>query len=96
MPDTIKIKLLATLRELAGGHKELDLACPPDSTVNDLIATIQQASPPLHGKMIGADGELTGMVHIFVNGRNIDWLDGRETVITPKDVITLIPPVAGG
>ncbi len=40
--------------------------------------------------------DLTGQVHILVNGRNIMWLQGLDTPISEADNVVLIPPVAGG
>ena len=33
---------------------------------------------------------------VLVNGRNIATLDGVETVLKDGDVVTLLPPFAGG
>ena len=41
-------------------------------------------------------GELTGLVHILVHGRNIQWLQGLDTPICEQDILTFLPPSAGG
>ncbi|MGF1506197.1 MAG: MoaD/ThiS family protein [Chloroflexi bacterium] len=88
------IKLLATLRDVAGTSR---LDVPFDTgTVHDLTAAISRVSPALAGEMLDDHGNLSGLVHIFVNGRNIEWLNGMDTVIEEGDSLTLIPPTAGG
>jgi MoaD family protein len=96
MAETIlTIKLYAMLRDLAGGST-LDVAFTPGGTVRDLVAAIAAACPPLGAKMLNGEGELSGLVSVLVEGRNVEWLDGMDTVIHAGDEIALIPPAAGG
>ena len=64
--------------------------------VRELIAGIRQVNPALGEKIAASDGQLSGLVHIFVDGRNIDWLQGLDTVVTDQNDLFMIPPVAGG
>ncbi len=89
------VKLYANLREIAGG-KRIDVPFEHGGTVRDLLAALQQAHPELAGQIVGPDGELTGLAHVFVDGRNVIWLENQDTVIKPGASIDLIPPVAGG
>lgn len=89
------IKLFATLRDLTG-KKTLTLPFEDGQTVRKLIADIEQLEPNLHHEIVGADGNLTGLVHILVHGRNIEWLNGLETTIKTDDIVVLLPPSAGG
>ena len=91
----LTIRLFATLRDIAGS-KTLAVPFESGGTVRDLIEAIWQVKPELAAKILDEDEELTGLVHIFVHGRNIIWLDGLDTVITGTDDLVLIPPVAGG
>ncbi|GAB4476053.1 MAG: MoaD family protein [Anaerolineae bacterium] len=89
------IKLLATLRDLAGA-RELQVSLEPGQSVRHLVQAVAAAAPRIGEKMLDEQGELTGVVHIFINGRNIQWLQGLDTIIEEGDEITLIPPAAGG
>jgi len=89
------IKLFATLRDIAN-TKELLVPFTPGQTVRQLTQDIATACPPLGEKMLTPDGELSGLVHILVHGRNVQWLQGLETTIQADDLLTLIPPSAGG
>lgn len=88
------IKLVASLRELAGG-REIDVPFE-GGTVHELLEAICIASPALYHKIVAEDGTLTGLVHVFVDGRNIAWLNGLDTPIDESHELMLIPPVAGG
>lgn len=94
MPEK-KLKLFSTLRD-AVGLKELTIPVESGQTVREMINVIGGFNPVLREKIIEESGELTGLVHILVNGRNIMWLQGLETVLTENDDIILLPPTAGG
>jgi MoaD family protein len=88
------LKLFATLRDVVGAPT-ITVAFE-QGTVRDLIGAIRQAHPALADQIVDGRGEMTGLVHIFVEGRNIDWLQHLDTHIAATDDVFLIPPVAGG
>lgn len=90
-----KIRLFATVRAEVG-EKYITVPFESGGTVRDLIDQIIARYPTLGGKMLDEAGELTSAVHVFVHGRNIEWLDGLDTVITESDEVFLMPPTAGG
>ncbi len=90
-----RVKLYSILRD-AVGAKELVIPFENIHTVRDMIRVIGAVNPTLGAKIIGQDGELTGLVHILVHGRNIMWLQGLDTLVSDKDEVVLIPPTAGG
>jgi sulfur-carrier protein len=90
-----RLKLYSTLRD-AVGAKELVIPFQNITTVRDMIRVIGTINPTLGAKIVNEDGELSGLVHILVHGRNIMWLQGLDTVVSDKDEIVLIPPTAGG
>ncbi len=88
------IKLFATLRDVAGAK---EISVPFDTgTVRDLIAAIRQVNPTLGDKILDGDGQLSGLVQIFVDGRHIDWLQGLDTPVSDQNDLFLVPPIAGG
>ncbi len=93
--STKTLKLFATLRDLAG-TKEVSIAFQDGQTVRQLVSTIQTAVPKVGELILNEDGTLSDAVQIFVHGRNVIWLNGLDTTIRDEDIITLIPPSAGG
>jgi len=89
------IRLFATLRDLTG-VKELTIPFTDGQTVREMLTTVVQAQPALGEKIFDASGEMTGLVHVLVHGRNIMWLNGLDTVVRESDLIVLLPPSAGG
>lgn len=94
MPEK-KLKLFSTLRD-AVGLKELIIPVENGQTIREMIDVIGGFNQVLREKIIEESGELTGLVHILVNGRNIMWLQGLDTVLSENDDIILLPPTAGG
>ena len=95
MSDKKIIKLNATLRDIVG-EKTIEVPFQDGQTVRDLMNDIQTLQPALHAEILDREGNLTGMVHVLIHGRNIDWLQGMDTVIEDHHQIVLMPPSAGG
>lgn len=91
----IAVKLYATLRDIAGA-KKLDVPFNYGGTARELMQAIAQASPSLGEKLLDGEGKPTGFAHIFVDGRNVMWLEDMDTVVESGSDVDLIPPVAGG
>lgn len=91
----VTVTLYATLREVGGG-KYVDVPFERGGTVRDFVEALNQSHPELAELIVNGNGELSGEVHVFVQGRNVVWLDDLNTVIGDDDAIDLIPPVAGG
>lgn len=92
---TKEIKLFATLRDLVQA-KKIEVELSDGQTVAELLETIRGSYPELIDEILTPDGELTGLVHILVHGRNIYWLDGLQTRVKSSDILVFMPPSAGG
>jgi sulfur-carrier protein len=92
---TKTIKLFATLRDIAG-MREMQVEFREGETVRELLADVTAQHPTLGAAIWTPDGNLTGLVHILVHGRNIEWLNGLDTVIKADDQLVFLPPSAGG
>ncbi|MEM9950070.1 MAG: ubiquitin-like small modifier protein 1 [Chloroflexota bacterium] len=89
------VRLFATLRDIAG-QKEITVPFEDGQTVRQFLATVTDIMPELGHEILDETGELTGLVHVMVHGRNIHWLDGLDTTIKASDQLVLMPPSAGG
>ena len=90
----ITIRAFADYREIIG--KEVELVLPKGTTIGALLSDICERYPELRRQMFAQTGELKEFINIFINGRNIAFLDNMGTLLVDGDVIALFPPVAGG
>ena len=92
----MQVRFYATLRDLVGG-KTAEIAVDHDITVRELLAAIIERFPGLRTQLLDENGNLYGHVHLFVNGRDAQFLiSGLDTKMTPDDVVNVFPAVGGG
>lgn len=66
------------------------------STARDLLKGLEERYEGM-GKLIHPRGEeLSELMYLLVNGKNILNLDGLETVVRDGDTVSLLPVTAGG
>lgn len=90
----VTLRAFADYREIVGREMQLSLA--EGKTVGEVIAGLCGRYPPLQKEMFDTAGKLKEFINIFVNGRNIAFLDDMATPLANGDVVSLFPPVAGG
>jgi molybdopterin synthase sulfur carrier subunit len=90
------IRLYATLRARAGGEREVEIGWRAGASVGDVIRDLLARKPGLEGYIIDPGGRVVSYVSVFVDGRDIRYLDGLATALADGDEIAIFPPVAGG
>jgi molybdopterin synthase sulfur carrier subunit len=92
----MQVNFYATLRQIVGG-KTVELPLPAGSTAQDLIDALIARFPALRDQLLDEHGQLYQHVHLFVNGRDAEYLDGGlRAVLSPTDTVNIFPPVGGG
>lgn len=87
------VRFFAHLREITG-VKETLLSCH-DNAIKDVLDDLSQLFGESFKKILFNDkGDL--YVRILINGRNIDYLDGLNSMVTGDEIVVIFPPVAGG
>jgi len=81
---TVKVHTILGLVKVVGG-RDVEMRLTQGSTVGDLLGTLDaRAQVPLP------------FVRVMVNGRQVEFLEGTDTVLHDGDEILLLPPAAGG
>ncbi len=88
----MRVNLYATYRDMAG-VKRLELE---GATVGEVLEALLERHPELAAELLGAPGVLSERVSLFLNGRDVRYLQGLATPLSSTDVIDIFPPVAGG
>ncbi len=89
------VRVYATLRPIVGGPLA-SVPLPAGATFRQLIAAMLAQWPDLSREFLDKQGELRGNVHIFLNGRDVRYLDGLDMPIPDGADIAIFPPVGGG
>lgn len=91
----MKIKIYATLRDLAQTDV-LDVPCQTGDRISDLLRAIVENWPILRPELLDENGELSSRIHLFINGRDVRYLDGVNMPVPEDADIRIFPPVGGG
>lgn len=90
----MKVILPSALKKFAEDKGEVDV---PGATVGEVLDALSQRYPDLRRHIFSDDGRVRKFVNVYVNEDDIRHLERRErTALTGKDVISIIPSIAGG
>lgn len=91
----MEIKVYATLRDIVGGGS-IRLDGVSTITVGEMLKKMFEKYPALKSEFYKTNGDMHSAIHILINGRDMRYIDGWDTVVTEKDVVRIFPPVGGG
>jgi molybdopterin converting factor small subunit len=66
------------------------------STVGELLQQLTTRYSSLRKHLYSEDGKLRSFVNVYVNNEDIRYLQQEQTPVTEKDVVSIIPSIAGG
>lgn len=90
----MKLRFYATFRYIVG-QKEIKKKFT--GTCSELLRLLcDEYGEKFKNAVFNEKGELRKYVKIFVNGRNIEDLNGLETMLKDEDSAAILPPIAGG
>ena len=92
----MKVNFFATLRDIAGG-KTVEFDVEHGATAQELLDEIIERFPIMKKELLDMNGRMYGHVHLFINGRDVQFMDdGFQTKIMQGDVVNIFPAVGGG
>lgn len=92
----IEMRFFATFRD-AVGTKERVREIDDDTTVGDVLASLEREHEGLDGQLLTEDEDaIRPQLSVLKNGRNVVHMAGPATELTDGDVLSVFPPVAGG
>ena len=65
-------------------------------TVAQAIEELTEEFPNISAQILDANGKVRSFIKIFVGEDDIRGLDGDETIIEDKTVVSIVPAIAGG
>jgi len=89
----VRVTLYGTLAKITG-EKTADLEA---SNLKDAVSTlITKYGEQFRNRIYNEKGNLRRFVNIYVNGKDIRFLDHLDTELNDEDKISIIPAVGGG
>jgi molybdopterin synthase sulfur carrier subunit len=87
------VRIPSVLRPETAGQREVEVE---GSTVGGAVQALVEQHPGLQGRLFTPEGELHRFVNVYLNGRDVRYLDGLDTPVGERDEIRLLPAIAGG
>ncbi|WP_337843960.1 ubiquitin-like small modifier protein 1 [Thermus sp.] len=86
-----KVNLYATFRDLTGkGQLQVE-----GRTVGEVLENLVARYPAMRAELFEGEG-LSERVSVFLDGRDVRYLEGLATPLAEEATLDLFPPVAGG
>ena len=90
------VQLYATLRPRADDERAVDVPWSAGDSVGEVIRELLRRKPGLEDHILDGEGRLQPHVNVFLDGRDIRYLDGLDTTVDGETDLSIFPPVAGG
>ncbi|GAC1374423.1 MAG: MoaD/ThiS family protein [Actinomycetota bacterium] len=90
---SVKVKIPTLLRPTTGGNAELQVDA---ATVRELIEKIVADYPDLRERVLDGNGEIRAFVNVYVEDEDVRFLEGLDTPVLDRQVVSILPAVAGG
>ena len=86
------VMLYAKLRELADGHREINVPWSDRDSVGEVVTRLVHLHPDLEGHIVGADRAIVRYVSILLDGRDVRYRDGLSTPLHEESILAIFPP----
>lgn len=87
------VRIPTPLRSLSGGASEVSI---DGSTVEEVLKNLEVAHPGFGDRLFDDSGTLRRFVNIYVGEEDVRFGDGVATAVDDRDVVSIVPAVAGG
>ena len=90
----VTVKIPTPLRSLTG--EQGTVTANGAATLQELVEDLESSYPGMRERLCEADGQLRRFVNVFVNGEDVRFLQGLESLLAEGDEVSIVPAVAGG
>lgn len=89
----INVRIPTPLRKLT---QEKDVVQGAGATLAEMIEGLEKDYPGLKDRLCDESGELRRFVNVYINGEDVRFQQGLETVLKGNEEVSIVPAVAGG
>ena len=90
---SMRVLIPTPLRQFTG---QRDSVLVDGNIVGELLEELTQSNPSLRRHLFSEDGKIRGFVNVYLNNEDIRFLQGENTPVGERDVVSIIPSIAGG
>ena len=90
---SIDVRIPAPLRRVTNGADKVIVEAENLAAV---VEALNEAYPGIKDRLCDESGSLRNFVNVYVNGEDVRFLDGLNTLTKSGDEISIVPAVAGG
>jgi molybdopterin synthase sulfur carrier subunit len=91
----VSVRFYSHLGDLVGRKSKMEFDLRDDATMYHLLDTLLENSK-IKQHLLDENGELNSDITFMKNGREINFLNGLDTLLESGDEISIFPLVAGG
>jgi molybdopterin synthase sulfur carrier subunit len=92
----ISVRLAAALARYANNNKVINCDLNDGDTLLDLVNALGKEYPGLKRVLCPGGGEIADSINIYVNGENVRYLKGLDTILKEGIDVNIIPSAAAG
>jgi len=89
----VLVRIPSPLRRITGGKDRVEVE---GTTLDQVLSALETQFPGIKQRLLDENNELRHFVNIYVNGEDVQFLQGLHTEIKSTDEISIVPAVAGG
>ena len=90
---TILVRIPTPLRKITQGQDKPEIEA---ASIGELIDNLDKQFEGFKNRLLDDEGKLKEFINIYLNGEDIRFLNGLETVTESRDEVSIVPAVAGG
>lgn len=87
------VRIPTPLRSLSGGASEVTI---DGATVEEVLKNLESTHPGFGDRLFDETGTLRRFVNVYVGEEDVRFGDGIATAVDDRDVVSIVPAVAGG
>ena len=87
------IRIPSQLRIHTESHEKIEYS---GAVLQDILVKLLKQYPALKPYLLDERGEIVSFVTVYLNGQDIRFLNHQQTPINERDIISIVPAIAGG
>jgi molybdopterin converting factor small subunit len=90
---SVSVRIPTILRPYTGGAAEVSAE---GDTLAAVLDALEAVHPGLRARVLDDGGALRRFVNVYVNDDDIRYMEQLDTPVGERDVVSILPAVAGG